>query len=163
MLKSKGGFVVMILSVLGIVLFVTLFGSVMGAFDDLLLVDLTDFIALTTVIGIAPVILLLGGIFGAGFAYWRGYKSASGSGSDPGGLLRMVLGVLVIILFVTLFATIAESFGDLFTLYDGDTNYIAFDTVLTIVPTILFLGGIFAGIGTSVGGARARSRRRALA
>ena len=163
MLKSKGGFLAMILSVLGVVLYTTMFGTVMTAFDNLVTVIGIGgpFIALETVVYIAPTVLLLGGIFGAAWGYWKGYQAVAG-GADASGMLRMVLGILVIILFVTLFSTIVTAFDDLWTLYDG-SDYIAFDTVLTIVPTILFLAGIFAGIGTSVAGYRSRRKRGRMA
>jgi hypothetical protein len=152
----------MVLSVVGVVLFVTLFGNVMTAFDNLLLVaGIADFIAFEITVQIAPTVLMLAGVGGAAFAYYKGYKAVAG-GSDPSGMIRMVFGILVIILFVTLFETIATAFVTLLALYVG-SDYIAFDTVLTILPTVLFLGGIFAGIGTAVGGNRARKSRKVLA
>lgn len=159
MLQGKGGFITMILSVLGIVLYVTMFESVMTAFDALIVAIgvASPFIALETVINIAPTVLILAGIFGAAWGYWSGYKSSVAN--DTSGIIRMVLGVLVIILFVTLFGNIVTVFGDLHTLYTG-SDYIAFETVLTIVPTILFLGGIFAGIGTTVSGAKSYRKKR---
>jgi len=162
-LKNKGGFLAMILSVLGVVLYATMFETVMDAFDDLVIAIGvgSPFIALETVVYIAPTVLLLSGIFGAAWGYWKGYKAVAGGG-DTSGMLRMVLGILVIILFVTLFATIVTAFDNLFALYDG-SDYIALDTVLTIVPTILFLAGIFAGIGTAVSGYRARRKRGRMA
>jgi len=41
--------------------------------------------------------------------------------------------------------------------------FIAFQTVCTIIPTILFIAGVFAGIATGISGVRARRRRRVLA
>ena len=159
----KGGFLAMVLSVLGIVLYVTMFSSVMTAIAALWLTSgVSNFIAFSTVLGIAPTVLFLGGIFGAGFAFWRGYKGVAGGGSDPGGLMRMVFGVLVIILFVTMFSTIITAMQTLYDAYSANTSYIAFGTVISIAPTVLFLGGIFAGGSTAVGGYRARRRRRAL-
>lgn len=161
----KGGFLVMVLSVLGVVLYVTMFSSVLAALETIrLYANLSTFIALETVVEIAPTVLLLGGVFGAGFAYYKGFKQAGAN--DPGGLMRMVLGVLVIILFATLFATILSSTYTLYGYADGAGNvsseYTAFQTVCTIFPTVLFLMGIFAGGATAVSGYRARKRRRAL-
>lgn len=159
---NKSGFLWMILSVVGIVLFVNIFANIMDGLDDLLLnAAIADFIAFEICVHIAPTVLLLGGIFAAGWGYQRGYKNIAAGSGDTGGMLRMVMGVLLIILFITLFDPIATAFGDLYALYVG-SDYIAFDTVLTIVPTVLFLGGIFAGISTSVGGWRSRKRRGAL-
>ena len=162
MKNLKGGFLAMVLSVLGVVLYTTMFSTVMTALGALHFDAGTDFIAFRTVVGISPTVLFLGGIFGAGFAYWRGYKGVAGGGGDPGGLMRMVLGVLVIILFVTMFATIITAMSTLYTAYSDNTDWVAFGTVLSISPTVLFLGGIFAGGSTAVGGYRARRRRRAL-
>ncbi len=157
----KQGFLPMILSILGIVLFVSMFSTVMTALTTLANTSgVSTFIALATIIGISPTVLLLGGVTGAGIVYYKGYKAAATS--DSGGLMRMVMGVLVVILFVTLFATIVTNFKTLYDAYAANTSWIAFGVTLTIMPTVLFLGGIFAGVGTGVGGFKARRSRRAL-
>lgn len=158
----KSGFLPMVLAILGLVLFVNMFTTVMTALTTLSAISgISTFIAMPTLIGIAPTVLLLGGIGAAGFAYWRGYQLAS-SGGDTGGLMRMVLGVLMVILFITLFGTVATNFYSLYTTYGGNTSWIAFGTVVTVMPTVLFIGGIFAGVGTAVSGYRSRRKRRAL-
>lgn len=162
-MKSKGGFLVMVLSVLGVVLYVTIFSSVMDAFETIrTYANIATFTALSTVVQIAPTVLLLSGLFAGAFGYWKGYQT--GAKQDASGLMRMVLGVLMIILFVTLFSTILTSMYTLWGYADGagnvSSNYTAFQTVVTITPTILFLMGIFAGIGTAVGGYRARKARK---
>lgn len=164
MLKNKGGFLAMVLAVLGIVLYTTLFSTILTAFTTLAAnANISTFIAFETIIKIAPTVLLLSGLIGAGFVYWKGYGKLAAGGGDTSGILRMVLGALMIILFVTLFDTILTSFYTLW-LADNATKYfIAFQTICTIMPTILFLAGIFAGIATGVGGLRARKSRRALA
>ncbi len=155
----KNGFMQMVFSTLGIVLYVTMFGSIMTALAALLAVaGVTNFIAFATIVGIAPTILLLGGIFGAGFTFYQGYKKAGVS--DASGLMRVVLGVLMIILFVTLFATIATSFVTLNTTYGSNTTWVAFGTVITIVPTVLFLSGIFAGAMTAYSGYKAHGKKK---
>lgn len=157
----KAGFMPMILSILGVVLYTTMFSTVMTALVALANTSgISNFTALSTVIGISPTVLFLGGIFGGALVYYKGYKSAQGS--DPGGLMRMVLGVLIMILFVTLFATIVTAISSLYTSYASNTSWIAFGTVMAISPTVLFLGGIFAGGATAVSGYRARKRRRSL-
>ena len=163
MKNMKSGFLPMILSILGIVLFATMFATVMTALTTLAETSgVSTFIALSTVIGIAPTVLILTGTVGAGLAYYMGYKQVGAGGGDQSGLLRMVMGVLIIILFVTLFASIVTSFNTLYTTYGSNTSWIAFGTTVTIIPTILFLGGIFAGGATAYSGYRARSRRKAL-
>lgn len=160
MKHMKGGFLMMIMAVLGVVLYTTMFSSVMTAFVALAAVTgIDNMIALSTVIGIAPTILFLGGIFAAGFVYYKGYKASAGSPS-ANGLMLMVLGVLEIILFVTLFATIVEAIYTLWATYNTTTTWIAFPIVLRIAPTILFLAGIFAGGATAYGGYRKRRSRR---
>ena len=160
-MKSKalsGGFLAMVLSVLGVVLYVTIFSSVLAAAETIrTYANISTFTALETVIKIAPTILLLAGIFGGGVVYYKGLKSTSSGGTDAGGLLRMVLGVLVIILFLTLFTTILTS---MYTLYSDSSagNYTAFKTVTSIAPTILFLVGIFAGGATVASGYKARKK-----
>jgi len=152
---AKGGFLTMVLSILGVVLFVSMFSSILTAIGAVLdYANVTTFIALEVVCKIAPTVLLLAGVGVAGFGYYKGLKTAGGN--DPGGMLRMVLGVLVIILFCTLFLTILESF---YTLYSAaNASYIAFQTVASILPTILFISGIFAGTTTAVSGYRARRK-----
>lgn len=164
MLKGKGGFVAMVLAVLGIVLYVTMFDSILDAFIALAAnVHIGTFIAFEVIIKIAPTVLILGGLLGAAFVYWKGYGKLSAGGGDASGILRMVIGALMIILFVTLFGTIIDSFYTLW-LADNATKYfIAFQTVCTIIPTILFIAGVFAGIATGIGGIKSRRRRRALA
>jgi len=164
MLKGKGGFVTMVLSVLGIVLYTTMFSTILDAFTALSIhAHLSTFIAFETIIKIAPTVLLLGGLLAGALGYWKGYGSLSTGSGDTSGILRMVMGALMIILFVTLYTTILTSFYTLW-LADNATKYfIAFQTVCTIIPTILFLAGVFAGIATGVGGIRARKRRKALA
>lgn len=164
MLKGRGGFVAMVLSVLGIVLYVTMFDTILDAFIALAGNKYIDtFIAFEVIIKIAPTVLILGGLLVAAFGYWKGYGRLSAGGGDASGILRMVIGALMIILFVTLFGTILDSFYVLW-LADNATKYfIAFQTVCTIIPTILFIAGIFAGVATGVGGIRARRRRKALA
>ena len=157
-MQNKGGFLGMVLSVLGVVLLFALFSSIMTAFETIrTYANIATFTALSTVVQIAPTVLLLGSLFGAGVGYWQGSKAVSAKGQDTSGLLRMVMGVLVIILFVTLFSTILSS---AYTLYSDASagNYTAFKTVVSITPTILFLGGIFAGVSTSVTGYQARKK-----
>jgi len=118
----------------------------------------SDYIALSTVIGIAPTVLLLAGLFGAAFVYRKGFKVAKAG--DTSGMMRMVVGVLVTILFITLFATVVTAMNTLYTTYGSVTSWIAFGTVVSIAPTVLFLGGIFAGASTAVSGYRARRSRK---
>lgn len=164
MLKNKGGFIAMVLAVLGIVLYTTLFSTILTAFQTLAAnAYLSTFIAFEVIIKIAPTVLLLAGLVGAGFVYWKGYGKLAAGGGDTSGILRMVLGALMIILFVTLFDTILNSFYTLWLADNTSKYFIAFQTMCTIMPTILFLAGIFAGVATGVGGYRARKRRKALA
>jgi len=149
----------MVLAVVGMVLYVTLFSSILTALEAIRsYANLATFTALETVVEIAPVVLLLAGVFAAGFAYYKGYQGSAAQ--DASGIMRMVLGIIMIILFVTLFSTILAAF---YTLY-GSTNaseYTAFQTVTQIAPVVLFLSGIFAGGATTVSGGRALRRRRA--
>ncbi len=158
--KTKG-FLMMVFSVLGIVLYVTLFDNILDAFAALAIVSgIANYVAFNTIIKIAPAILLLAGLFGAGLLYYAGYKTATGAGINS--MLLMVMGALEIILFVTLFATILAGFETLRT-HDNITYFTALSTVVTIMPTVLFLAGILGGGVTAVGGYRGRKRARAIA
>lgn len=154
----------MVYSILALVLFISMFSSIMSALATLYsATGASTFIAWTTVIGIMPVLLLLGGSASAGFFYGKAYKNLAGSGGDPSGLLRLVLGILQIILFATLFGTVLTSFYTIYTTYCGAANssvWIALGTVITILPTLLFLAGIFSGGLVAVSGARTGVRRR---
>lgn len=157
-MKGKGSFIVMALSVVGLVVYVTLFSSILSALETIrTYANISTFTALETVVEIAPTVLLLMGVFGASFGFYKGYKGASTS--DASGLIRMVFGVIMIILFVTLFYTILTSF---YTLYGADNaaEYIAFQTVVQIAPTVLFLMGIFGGGATAVSGAKAWKKQK---
>ena len=153
------GILMMVFSTLGVVLYCTMFSTVMTAIVALLAVaGIGSFIAFSTIVGIAPTVLVLGGIMAAGVVYYKGYKQSATN--DPSGIMRMVVGVLELILFITLFATIAGSFVTLYTAYGSNTTFIAFGTVLTILPTILFLLGVFASVATSYSGYKARKGRK---
>jgi hypothetical protein len=150
--KEKGGFMEMILSVLGLVLFCTLFSNILAAFYTLYgTTNASAYIAFQTVVSIAPTVLFLGGIFGAGLTFLHGYKHTAGSN----GLLTMVIGALTIILFITLFGTIMTAMEAVRT-YANIATFIALGTVVTIAPTVLLLGGIFGGGMAVVGGWKQR-------
>ena len=164
-MKNKSSFIVMTFAVIGIVLYMSLFVNVMVAVETIReYTHITTFTALATIVGIAPTVLLIGGIFAASFGYYKGYKGASAQ--DASSVLRMVFGVVQIILFVTLFATILDSFyalnigGATANASFSPAEYTAFQTVTQIAPAILFLAGIFSGVATGASGVRARSRRR---
>jgi hypothetical protein len=162
MMGKNSGFLMMILSVLGVVLYVTMFSNILDAFDTLGdFATISSYIAMSTVVSIAPTVLFLAGVLGAGAIYVVGYKKAASAGTN--GLLLMVMGALEIILFVTLFSTIMTAMEVLRTTSSVVANdYIAFGTVVTIAPTVLFLAGIFAGAATAVAGYKSRKGQKGL-
>ncbi len=152
-----GGIMIAVMALLGVILFTSLFSSIMTGINSLRYgnTSLTNFTAFDTILGITPVVLWLGGLFGAGFAYYKGYSIIAGK--DQNGFMRMVMGVITLVLFVTMFQTVLSGIN---TVYTG-TNvsaYTAFTTVVGISPTVLFLAGIFASVSTGVSGIRARRR-----
>jgi hypothetical protein len=62
-----------------------------------------------------------------------------------GGFLMMVFGILGLVLWTTLFTPILDAFVVLASL-SYISNYIAFEVIIKIVPSILFLAGIFGGL-----------------
>lgn len=159
-MKKVGGwggpFMQMVYVILGLVLFMSMFSSIMSALATLRSgAYAATFVAWTTIIGIAPAILLLGGAATAGFVYTKG---AMGTGAfDPSGLMRLVLGVLQMILFATLFDTVGTSFYTIYTTYCGAANdsvWIALRVVVIILPTVLFLAGLFGGLAVAAVGAK---------
>ena len=157
-MKKYAGVLVTVMSLLGLVLFTSLFSTIMTAMNTMRYAgSLTNYTAFDTILGIAPVILWLGGLFGAGFAFYKGQSMTAGQ--DAQGFLRMVMGIVTLVLFITLFSTVVTGIG---TVYSG-TNaslYTAFTTVVGISPTILFLAGVFASVATAASGLRARRRYR---
>lgn len=163
-MKAKnltGGFMPMIYAVLGLVLVTTMFSSIMtGLAAILAIAGISSLVILSTIVGIAPTILLLAVTGGGAWGWAKGYQQ--GSANDSNGLMRVVLSILQLVLFITLFATIATSFVSLYISYGTNTTWIAFGTVVSIVPAILFLAGIASSIAMFVTGARtyaARGRR----
>jgi len=147
---KSNGFLGMVLSILGIVLFVTMFNNILSAFVTLSGVDnAASYIAFSTVVQIAPTIIFLGGLFGLGFAYYKSYTKAG----SMTGLMQTVLGALSIILFITLFSTIMTSMETIRTNANID-SFIALETVVQIAPAILLLAGLFAGAMNIVSGIR---------
>lgn len=165
MLKGKGGFITMTFAFVGVVLYVAMFLNIMTQIELIRAYsNISSFTALSTIVTIAPTVLLVGGIFLAGFAAYKGYKAAAAQ--DANGILRMVFGIVSLILYAALFYAMLPH---MYYLYDGGTttnatftpsNYTAFQTVVGIAPTVLFVGGVFGTVGTGVSGYRSRRRRR---
>jgi hypothetical protein len=153
------GFMVMIYAILTVVLLSAMFTPIMTALAALAATaGVSTFIAFSTVITIIPTVLLLGLTIGAGIFYYKGYKQTASN--DPGGMLRLVLGVLQVILFITMFATVVTNFYSLYTTYGTCTTWIAFGVVIKIIPTILFLAGIFSGGIVAFQGGKAAAAHR---
>ena len=161
---KKSGLLTMVFSVLGIVMVASMFNTILTSLGTLLATaGASDFLVLSTVIGLVPTILLLTMLGGGAYGFYKGQK-ATGE-ADASGLIRIVFGALMVILFVAMFGTVLTSMhlvwanaGDNGTV-DNTSVWIALRTVSSIMPTILFLGGIFAGVATSVSGVRSRRRR----
>ena len=167
--KNKGGMLAMVFSILGVVLVASMFDTILTTLGTLRATSgASDFLVFTTVVGISPTILLLVMLGGGAYGFYKGYSSFAGSGGDASGLVRIVIGALMIIVFVSMFSTVITSMhlvwanaGNNGTV-DNTSVWIALRTVSSIMPTVLFLGGIFAGVATTVGGIRARKRSKAM-
>jgi hypothetical protein len=156
---KNGGFMRMIFSILGVVLAVTMFGNTMTFFDTLAAVpNASAYIAYSIGIEISPSIILLGIMGVAQWQYRKGYSQATDSGVN--GLLMVVFGFLEIILFLALFPTIMAALETVRTLGTID-NYIALKVVVEIMPIVLYLGGLFAGGATTIGGLRQNKKQKA--
>ncbi len=76
------GLIMVVFGALQIILFVTLFSTIMSSMETLRTADnVSSFIAFTTVVGIAPTILLLLGLFSGGAVAVGGYKGSKSKGS----------------------------------------------------------------------------------
>ena len=154
---STGGFMIMILSFLGMVLWATMFETIMTFFDALAAFPTASaYIVFETIIQIAPTILFIGGIFGAAWGYQKGYKQATGQGINS--LLMIVSGALELILLLAMFPSIMTALESIRTMATIDT-YIALEIVVQIAPAILLLGGLFMGGRSIVGGVKSRKKK----
>lgn len=159
-----GGFLGMVMTFLGIVLWTTLFSSIMAQFGTLLgYAHLSSFTLLQTLYQIGPVIIFLGVLGAMGWGYYKSYMS-SNKGEGVNSLMWVVFGALQIILFLSLFPTVVSSLYTVLT-DSSITSYIALSTVVQISAAIIFLGGIFAGgwnISQGVKKSRAKNRNRSM-
>ncbi len=148
--KGSFGVLGMVMTVLLEIFAITVFASIIGPFNTLYTTANATWIAFGTVITIIPTLIFLAMIVGGGIGYWKSYKSASSGGVN--GFLIMVVGILEIILFVSMFSSVITGLAAI--LSANITNFIALTTIVGISPTLLFLLGIFASLGTAIGGYR---------
>ena len=157
-MKGHGGLLGIVFSVLGLVIILSVFSTIMTALTTLYTTAFAaSATAFITVLKIVPTLLLLGTVGGAAYGFWRGYKAEVAS--DPKGFIRMIIALLGIVLFVTLFATILNNFATLYYSTNAAT-WTAFRTVTQILPTILFIGGIGSFIAVGTAGAKSFSHSR---
>lgn len=153
-------FLFMTFGVLGLVVFTNIFDDILDALYGVAAhSNVATFIAMETVAKISATVLFLGGIFALSVAYRAGYKQAAVT--DSGGLMRMVFGLVQVLLFATLFATVLTNLYALYSSGNAST-FTAFTTVVSISAVPLFLAGVFSGIATGISGYRARRRRRII-
>ena len=160
MLKGPyAGFLGMVFTFLGIVLWVTLFSSILAQFDSLIgYANLSQFTLLKTLYQIGPVLVFLGVLGLLGWGYASSFnKSKQGSGINF--LMWIVFAALQIILFLSLFPTIVTSLYTVLT-DSSISQFIALSTVVQISAAIIFLGGLFAaGLNVATGvGARKKGK-----
>lgn len=157
-------FLGMVFTFLGIVLWTTLFGTIMAQFDTLMAyANLSSFTLLETLYKIGPVIIFLGVLGGLGWGYYKSYMSSKGKGDGINSLMWIVFGALQIILFLSLFPTVVTSLYTVLSL-SSIANYIALSTVVQISAAIIFLGGLFAGgwnVATGVRAVRGKNKAKA--
>ena len=64
--QSTAAFLMMVFSILGIVLFVTMFSTILTGFGTLwATVGISNYVGFATVLQIGPTVLFLGGVFGS--------------------------------------------------------------------------------------------------
>lgn len=155
---STKGILLQVMGILGIVLVSAIFPTIVDNFNNLRYggTSLTPYTAFDTILGIGLVLLWLGAMVGSGVAAYKGYRFTAEN--DTSGFVRMILGALTIVLFLTMFITVIANIETVRTTTNL-TNYTAMSTVVAITPAILFLGGLFTGGRNIVGGGRAAYRR----
>ncbi len=153
--NATRGIMEIVLSQLGIILWTSLFATIMTAMNSLRYGGIiwTNYIGADIAMNIGPTILWLAVLIGLGSAYQQGYNIMVAK--DQAGFLRMIIGILSLVLFVTLFATVVTNIETVRT-STNVTNYLALPTVIGITPALLFLAGIFGAIRTGLSGVRAR-------
>lgn len=168
MWKGGKGFLIMTISFVGIVLFTSVFLNIMEQVENIRsYTHISSFIVLSILVQIAPTVLLIAALLMAKWGYGKGEMQAAAT--DSGGLMRLVYGAIGLILFLALFYVYLPY---MYYIYDGGTttnatftpsNYIALQTVASVIPAVLLLGGIFMTGRTAYRGYKARrSRRRAM-
>ena len=143
--SPMSAFMGMVLTFLGIVLWATLFDTILAQFDTLMgYTHLSSFTLLQTMYQIGPVILFLGVLGLLGWGYYKSYMTSAHAGTGVNMLMWVVFGALQILLFLALFSTVISS---LYTVLQDSSiaSYIALQTVVQISAAIIFLSGIFAG------------------
>ncbi len=149
----KGGILLKVFAVLAVVIFASIFPSLMTGINSLRYggISLTNFLVFDTVLSIAPTIMWLAGIALFTFASYAGYKQISMTSTS--GFMLLISGVLEVVIFVTMFSTILTNINTVYATTNASA-YIAFTTVVGIAPTILFLEGIGSGIFSGIQGGR---------
>ena len=156
-------FMGMVLTFLGIVLWATLFDTILAQFDVLMgYTHLSSFTLLQTMYEIGPVILFLGVLGLLGWGYYTSYMKSTAKGDSINMLMWVVFGALQILLFLALFSTVISS---LYTILQDSSiaSYIALQTVVQISAAIIFLSGIFAGGWNISTGIRNQRKKKANA
>ena len=156
-------FMGMVLTFLGIVLWATLFDTILQQFDTLMgYTHLSSFTLLQTMYEIGPVILFLGVLGLLGWGYYTSYMNSNKQGTGVNMLMWVVFGALQILLFLALFSTVISS---LYTVLQDSSiaSYIALQTVVQISAAIIFLSGIFAGGWNISTGIRNQKKKKSAA
>jgi hypothetical protein len=149
----------MIVGILGLVLWTNMFPTILTGLVTLANLDyIANYTAFETVLKISASVIYLGGIFGMAWIQKFGYQQASSAGVNM--LIATVLGVLEIILFVTLFATVMTGIEAVRTA-DNVSYFIALSTVVQLSPAILFLLGLFSGGAMAVSGYKSSKKDKA--
>ncbi len=154
--KGSLGVLGMVMTVLLEIFAITVFASIISPFNTLYTTANATWIAFGTVLTIIPTLIFLAMIVGGGIGYWKSYRAAASGGVN--GFLIMVVGILEIILFVSMFSSVVTGLAAILT--SNVTNFIALSTIVGISPTLLFLLGIFACLGTAIGGYRQGKKGR---
>jgi hypothetical protein len=157
-----GGLFQMILGTLGLVLFTTVFGTILTYFVTLAENSaLANFLVMDILVKIGPTLLFLGGLFSLiYFGQVKGFQRASGAGI--GSLVMVVYGAIEVILFLAMFNVILNNFEALRT-SDNLSYFIALSVCISIGPAMAFLAGLFSGVGTFVSGVKGMGGKKGQA
>ena len=131
-----------VMGVVTLVAAIILFPIILPAIEEILAGAgathfLDDFPGVEAITGLIPIIGLIGMVGAAGFMGYQGIANKGGAYN----MMRIIWGILIIFIFLTLFPLILDTMEDL---YVALTSYTGVE-IVTVIPLIIECGAMFSG------------------